>query len=154
MKISELARATDTSLETIRFYEREGLLPAPPRTSGNFRIYGPEHAQQLAFIRYCRGLDMALDEIRALMRLKGAPDEDCGQVNALLEQHLANVARRIHELKHLQRELKALRNRCGASREARDCGILAGLSQAAPRAARRGTAAPPRRDNRRASRTR
>ena len=61
MKIGELARAAQTPVETIRYYEREGLLPAPPRSAGNYRLYGDTHRQRLAFIRHCRGLDMTLD---------------------------------------------------------------------------------------------
>lgn len=73
MRIGELAKATDTQVETIRYYEREALLPQPGRTEGNYRVYGPEHVERLSFIRYCRSLDMALDEIRALLRMKDSP---------------------------------------------------------------------------------
>src|ERR1051326_9573296 len=66
MTIGELARATGCGIETIRYYEHEGLLPRPGRTSGNFRRYGQEHAELLSFIRHCRSLDMALNEIRIL----------------------------------------------------------------------------------------
>jgi len=60
MKIGELAKATHTQVETIRYYEREGLLPETPRTEGNYRVYGSEHVERLSFIRHCRGLDMTL----------------------------------------------------------------------------------------------
>ena len=73
MKIGELAKATHTQVETIRYYEREGLLPETARTEGNYRVYGPEHVERLSFIRYCRSLDMALNEIRALLRMKDSP---------------------------------------------------------------------------------
>jgi len=73
MRIGELAKATDTQVETIRYYEREALLPQPGRTEGNYRVYGPEHVERLSFIRYCRSLDMALDEIRALLLMKDSP---------------------------------------------------------------------------------
>ena len=73
MRIGELAKAAETQVETIRYYEREALLPQPERTDGNYRVYGPEHVERLLFIRYCRGLDMTLDEIRALLRMKDAP---------------------------------------------------------------------------------
>lgn len=66
MKIGELAKATGTAIETIRFYEREELLPVTPRSEGNYRIYGAVHTERLAFIRHCRSLDMALDEIGVL----------------------------------------------------------------------------------------
>ena len=70
MKIGELASGTGTPVETIRYYEREGLLPAAARTEGNYRVYGQEHAQRLLFVRRCRSLDMTLQEIRALLTFK------------------------------------------------------------------------------------
>ena len=71
MKIGALAEATGTPVETIRFYEREGLLPPPARAENNYRLYLPIHVERLAFVRQCRGLDMTLDEIRA-SRTSGA----------------------------------------------------------------------------------
>jgi hypothetical protein len=68
MKIGELAILTHTPVETIRYYEREGLLPEAARTGGNYRIYDQAQAARLSFIRHCRGLDMTLDEIRTLLR--------------------------------------------------------------------------------------
>lgn len=130
MKIGELSTASSTAIETIRYYEREGLLPPPERTGGNFRIYQAPHLERLQFIRYCRGLDMSLDEVRVLLRFKDAPAEDCGDVNALLDQHIGHVSRRIKELRALEKQLKDLRLRCGVSRAADECGILAGLSEA------------------------
>ena len=76
MKIGKLAGATGTRAETIRFYEREGLLPPPAPTDGNYRVYGQAHAERLSFIRHCRGLDMSLDEIRLQLRFRDAPDEE------------------------------------------------------------------------------
>lgn len=129
MKIGELARATGTDIQTIRFYEREGLLPAPARTAGNYRDYLAEHVERLALIRRCRSLDMALSEIRVLLRFKDAPHEDCGEVDALLDEHIGHVAQRIRQLKALERELRQLRSQCGLTREAKDCGVLKGLSR-------------------------
>lgn len=129
MKIGELAQATATGVETIRFYEREGLLPSPARSSGNYRIYAPEHLKRLAFVRQCRSLDMTLDEVRVLLRFKDAPQADCGDVNGLLEAHIAHVAYRIRELKALEHGLKGLRGQCGRSGQAKDCGILEGLAK-------------------------
>src|SRR5215472_8967921 len=80
MTIGELARTTGCGIETIRYYEHEGLLPKPGRTSGNFRRYGQEHAELLSFIRHCRSLDMALHEIRILLGFRSAPYENCGEV--------------------------------------------------------------------------
>lgn len=136
MKIGELATATQTQVETIRYYEREGLLPLTARTAGNYRIYGPGHVERLAFIRHCRSLDMTLDEIRVLLRFKDAPAEDCGDVNALLDEHIGHVAARIRDLRQLEKQLKALRDQCVGPHSAEHCGILNELAHAAaaPRA--------------------
>jgi len=126
MKIGELAKAARTQVETIRYYEREGLLPEPARTESNYRSYGPEHLRRLAFIRHCRSLDMTLDEIRALLRFKDDPTGNCGSVNELLDEHIGHVAERIRELKRLQAELRQLRAQCDAVAGA-PCGILESL---------------------------
>jgi len=131
MKIGELATATETAIETIRFYEREGLLKAAARSQGNFRLYEIAHHERLQFIRYFRSLDMSLDEIRVLLRFKDEPEEACNEVNALLEEHIEHVSKRIKELKSLEQQLKALRQRCGSDRPAEQCGVLSGLAEEA-----------------------
>jgi Cd(II)/Pb(II)-responsive transcriptional regulator len=135
MKIGELSRVTNTQIETIRYYEREELLQVAPRSDGNYRIYGDEHAKRLSFIRHCRSLDMALDEIRVLLRFKDSPSENCQEVNSLLDEHIQHVAQRVRELNALGRQLKALRSLCLESKDSGDCGILKGLAQLAPVAA-------------------
>ena len=137
MKIGELAKAAQTQSETIRYYEREGLLPEAARTDANYRIYADTHVQRLAFIRHCRSLDMTLGEIRALLHFKDAPTGNCAEVNLLLDEHIGHVATRIRELKALEKQLRALREQCATSQLAGDCGILSGLERAA-RAPRRG----------------
>lgn len=129
MKIGELARRTGTRIETIRYYEREGLLAAPARSEGNFRLYTQAHVERLSFIRRCRLLDMTHAEIRALLHFKEAPNEPCGDVNALLEAHIGQVAARIAELRQLERHLVDLRSCCNAPSDAAHCGILHELSQ-------------------------
>ncbi|GAA4331255.1 Cd(II)/Pb(II)-responsive transcriptional regulator [Pigmentiphaga soli] len=128
MKIGELAGRTSTPVETIRYYEREGLLPRPARTSGNYRIYGDSHVDRLQMIRHCRSLDMTLGEIRRLLQFCDAPEENCGEVTVLLEEHIGHVATRIAELKELQKKLKALRSQCQQAQAAKDCGILQTLA--------------------------
>jgi Cd(II)/Pb(II)-responsive transcriptional regulator len=130
MKIGELAKATGTQTETIRYYEAEGLLPKAGRTESNYRVYGQVHVARLSFIRHCRTLDMTLSEIQTLLRFKDAPEQNCEEVNELLDEHIEHVAARIKELRHLQTELKALRQQCGAARDAAACGILNGLDNA------------------------
>lgn len=131
MKIGELATAADTPVETIRYYEREGLLPPPARTASNYRSYEQEHVDRLLFIRQARALDMSLEEVRVLLRFKDSPDENCGDVNAVLDEHIGHVSRRIKELRTLEKQLKDLRALCGEAREAQECGILDGLAKTA-----------------------
>ncbi len=132
MKIGELAAATGTPVETIRFYERDGLLPAPERSEGNFRVYDETHLSRLTFVRHCRALDMNLDEIRVLLKFRDGADGDCGEVNALLDEHIGHVQERIRELRNLDKDLRALRDLCKVAQEPSQCGILNGLSKTAP----------------------
>ena len=141
MRIGDLAESTGTAVETIRFYEREGLIPAAQRADNNYRVYTAAHAERLAFIRHCRNLDMTLDEIRTLLRLRDAPLQDCGEVNALLDEHIGHVTHRIRELRTLQKDLRALRARCGTPHAIEQCGILNELDTAAAQ----GTSAAPHR---------
>lgn len=129
MKIGDLARLSGIPVETIRFYEREGLLPAPARTASNYRVYDGNHVERLAFIRHCRTLDMALDEIRVLLGFKDQPEQNCGEVNRVLDEHIAHVTQRIMELELLCAQLLTLRSQCGDAQDAAHCGILQGLSE-------------------------
>lgn len=131
MKIGDMARAAQTPVETIRYYEREGLLARAPRSDGNYRIYEAAHVEQLKFIRHCRALDMTLAEIRELLRLQQASGGDCGEVDALLDAHIEHVTVRIRELRQLQRGLKALREQCHTPHDVAHCGILNGLAKGA-----------------------
>ncbi len=128
MKIGELAQKTGTQVETVRFYEKEGLLPKIGRTDGNYRVYSDTHVERLLFIRHCRSLDMTLDEIRILLHFKDMPDESCDRVNALLDEHIGHVAERIRDLKKLEKQLKTLRGQCHDAKDIASCGILNALS--------------------------
>lgn len=123
-KIGELAAECGCQIQTIRYYEREGLLPPPARSEGNYRKYSAEHVQRLLFIRHCRSLDMTLEEVRRLLYFKDAPEENCGEVNSLLDRHIDGIASRLIELANLQTQLKALRAKCRDAQEAKNCGIL------------------------------
>lgn len=128
MKIGQLARTVDCKVETLRYYEKEGLLPAPDRTEGNYRCYGAEHVGRLRFIRNCRALDMTLDEIRSLLSTMDYPRKECTSVNHLLDGHIEHVNVRIRELQGLKRQLAELRDRCQTEQSIQDCGILQGLA--------------------------
>ncbi|MDB5761008.1 MAG: cadR [Herminiimonas sp.] len=130
LKIGGLAKRTGSPVETIRYYEREGLLPVSARSEGNYRLYGASHVERLQFIRHCRSLDMTLDEIRSLLSFRDAPEESCSAVNGLLDKHIEHVAERIRELQALQKQLKALRSLCHSTQAAKDCEILQSLASA------------------------
>jgi Cd(II)/Pb(II)-responsive transcriptional regulator len=129
LKIGELASRTDCPVDTIRYYEHEGLLPIPGRSNGNYRLYGNAHVERLSFIRHCRSLDMTLDEIRTLLRFRDAPRENCDGANHLLDAHIGHVAARIADLNVLAHQLKSLRRQCKEAKTARDCGILKKLGE-------------------------
>jgi len=129
MKIGELARVAQCSVQTVRYYEKEGLLAEPARTTGNFRVYGPEHLERLRFIRNCRALDMSHEEIHILLGLADQAGEDCGAINTVFDQHIAHVNERIRELTQLKRQLGALRQRCQTEQAVDACGIMQGLAE-------------------------
>ena len=135
MRIGPLAQATGMPVETIRFYEREGLIPPAQRSDNNYRAYTAVHAERLAFIRQCRNLDMTLGEIRSLLQLRDRPLPDCGEVNSLLDVHIGHVAQRIRELRSLEKDLKALRARCASPHPIEHCGILNQLDSEAAQSA-------------------
>lgn len=130
MKIGELATRTGTPVDTIRYYERQGLLPAPPRSEGNYRLYSEAHSERLVFIRHARALGMNLEEIRTLLQLRDVPQAHCAEVNALLDAHIGHVAQRITALQALEAQLRALRHRCTGDGAVADCGILESLATA------------------------
>lgn len=130
MKIGELSRFSGCSIQTIRYYERENLLPQPKRSEGNFRLYDQAILEQLMFIKRCRSLDMTLDEIRGLLAFKNDPNACCDTVNLIVDEHLGKVTARIRELQNLKSQLVDLQNTCSKKRKVEDCGILQQLSQA------------------------
>lgn len=128
MKIGELARLAQCTVETVRYYEKEGLLSAPVRTVANYRVYNLAHVERLRFIRNCRALDMTHEEIRALLGLMNQSTGDCGGVNQLLDEHISHVDIRIAELSQLKQQLCELRQRCQSEQAMEACGILEGLA--------------------------
>ena len=128
MKIGELAQAAQCTPETVRYYEKAGLLPPPSRSDGNYRVYGPAHLERLVFVRHCRALDMTHEEICELLELRDVPDADCAQVNVLLDAHIEHVERRIRDLNTLREQLASLRHQCQIASATRDCGILQALA--------------------------
>ena len=131
MKIGELSQATGVDVETIRYYEKSGLLPAPARQANGYREYGTSHLERLAFVRHCRALDLPLAEVQRLLDFVDQPGGDCGDINQLIDGQLARVRARLTSLQALERQLAALRARCDSRHEAHACGILEELVSAA-----------------------
>lgn len=127
LAIGELGRLTGTKAETIRYYERIGLLAPPERTAGNYRAYGSEHLNRLSFIRRSRDLGFSLEQVRALLDLSDDRDRPCEAVDAIAKAHLAEVDRKIADLKALRRELNSMVNQCRSGTVA-DCRIIEALS--------------------------
>lgn len=127
MKIGEMAKQAGLPVETVRYYEKIGLLPAPERDASGYRSYQDRHLDRLRFIRRCRNLDMTQDEIRELIRLAEQPEADCSEVDALLARHLDHVRERLRELTSLETTLEQLQRACSNGRTVRECGILDGL---------------------------
>ena len=126
MKIGELARSSGVNSETIRYYERIGLLPRPLRTNSNYRDYGPRDAERLAFIRHARGLGFELADIRSLINLAEQPDQDCGEVDAIATRHLDAVEAKMAQLAALKDELGRMVRACRGGSVA-SCRIIEAL---------------------------
>lgn len=134
MKIGELAKATATKVETVRFYEKAGLLPSPARTDANYRNYGPGHLQRLSFIRRARDLGFSLDAVRELLALADDREKACGAVDAIASGHLAEVERKIADLTVMRQELMRVIGSCRHNTVA-DCKIIETLGPRIPIAA-------------------
>lgn len=133
MAIGELARATGTKTETIRYYERIGLLPKPSRTAANYRSYGTAELARLSFIRRARALGFSIEQVSALLDLADRRDRSCDAVDALAKGHLETIEAKIADLAALRRELADLIGQCRQGTIA-ECRILDALapSPAAP----------------------
>lgn len=127
MKIGELARAAATKVETIRYYEKIGLLDAPRRTAANYRQYGEAALGRLSFIRRARDLGFPLDQVRTLLDLSDDTARSCRAVDEIAREQLRSVERRIGDLLALKRELARLIDQCDQGTIAQ-CRILEALA--------------------------
>ena len=127
--VGELAKATATKAETVRYYERIGLLPEPARTGGNYRAYSRCHLERLSFIRRARGLGFSLDQVRALLDLADDRTQSCAEVDRIANLHLKEVDRKIADLVSLGGELRGLIDKCRHGTIA-ECRILEALGPA------------------------
>jgi MerR family mercuric resistance operon transcriptional regulator len=125
MLIGKLATETSVNIETIRYYERVGLLAAPPRTQGRHRVYSEQDAQRLTFIRRSRELGFSVDDIRTLLDLSDNGRSGCAK--ALTLRHLTDVRGKIASLKRLERALKGVTEACKPG-DQKSCPIFDALS--------------------------
>lgn len=122
--ISDIAKKTDLSTDTIRFYEKRGLIQPNFRASNQYRYYGKEALKRLIFIKRCRALGMSLKEIEYLIQLEQNPEQDCCEVNQMIDQHLIDISNKIKELQLFKQQLMALRESCNTPTTINHCQIL------------------------------
>lgn len=127
MGIGALSEQTSVNIETIRYYERIGILPAPPRSEGGHRIYGEEHLKRLQFVRRSRELGFTLDEVRNLLNLADGGEDSCKKVRQLTLDHAEEIRTKIADLNKMEATLRDMAARC-TSEKVPDCPIIDVLS--------------------------
>ena len=127
LSIGELARKGEVHLETIRYYEREGLMPPPPRKSSGHRAYAPDAVRRLRFIKRAQELGFTLAEIKELLTLQRNPDQLCTDAVHRVDDKLAEVRRKMADLRAIERALKHLKDSCEGRCHVSDCPILESL---------------------------
>ena len=138
MQIGTVAKTIGVSVDAIRFYERNALLPPPPRTQGGFRQYGENHLETLAFIRRAQHLGFKLTEIRGLLSLRGNRLQPCAPVRRRLKEKLLDVQRKLADLHRLEHELRLALRSCDRQmrKRAAHCPILSERARPKPRSLR------------------
>ncbi len=131
MRIGELAQRNDCDVETVRFYEREGLIDAPAREGNGYRCYSDVHLVQLKFIRHCRSLGMGLPDVRRLRGFQANPELACDEIDRLIDAQIARINHQVQSLRLLEGQLHTLRDTCQANQKASQCGIMRNLARAA-----------------------
>ena len=127
LTIGELAKKAHVNLETIRYYEREGLMAEPPRTAGGHRFYTPGAAKHLYFIKHAQKLGFTLAEIKGMLELRRDSGQLCTEAVHQVETKIEEVQKKIHHLKAIQRALKRMKDSCDGLCAVSDCPILDSL---------------------------
>jgi len=126
MKIGELSAQTDCKIETIRYYEKTGLLPEPARSAGGYRDYGDDHLKRLSFIRRCRELGFSIEEIRGLLALVDGGTYTCSDIKKITLEHVNSIQQKIVDLKKLEKTLSQISSQCSGDRTP-ECPIIDAL---------------------------
>lgn len=127
----EVAEHAGVNLQTVRYYERRGLIPEPPRTAGGFRQYGPEAVARIRFVKRAQELGFTLDEIEGLLDLRADAGADAAEVKRLAEAKAADIADKIRDLERMKETLEALAAACSGEGTTHDCSILLALDDTA-----------------------
>ena len=126
MKIGQLSERTECKIETIRYYEKIGLLPEPGRSDGGYRIYDEGHLKRLSFIRRSRELGFTIDEIRGLLKLVDGGNYTCSDVKTITMEHVESIRQKIADLKKLEKTLSRIASQC-AGDTTPECPIIDSL---------------------------
>jgi DNA-binding transcriptional MerR regulator len=128
LTIGQLSKQADVKVATIRYYEGRKLMPVPPRTEANYRIYDRQQLRRLRFIRRCRDLGFTLDQIRELLNLSTQAAKECSRVDRITEEHLKEIESKVADLRRLAAELRRIKNCCPGKGLIANCRILEALS--------------------------
>ncbi|MDH1004584.1 MULTISPECIES: MerR family transcriptional regulator [Acinetobacter] len=127
--IGQLSKKSGVSIDTIRYYEKIGLLEKAKRTAGNYRHYSEKILSELLFLKHCRELGITLQDIQKLKELSTHPNQTCIEVDHLIDHYLNEVSQKIQNLEHLKQDFIQLKQQCSQHRTIEQCGILKGLHQ-------------------------
>lgn len=130
MKIGDIAKKTGLKVETVRFYEAEGLIAPPTRSGGNYRLYDQDQLARLSFIKRSRDLGFTLDQVRDLLRLADDPRGSCAEADAIAAVHIHEIDRKLADLAALRAEIAQWGGTCTATTIA-ECRVIDALSHAA-----------------------
>jgi len=132
LTIGELARQANVHVETLRYYERRGMIPKPRRTVANYRLYSHENLRQVKFIKQAQGLGFSLKEIKKLLALRATPRAKCADVRAYAAQKIQDIDAKIHSLARMRKALQNLLDECSGRGPATECPILESLESEQP----------------------
>jgi MerR family mercuric resistance operon transcriptional regulator len=127
MSIGEVANRSDVNVQTVRYYERRGLLPAPPRSPSGYRQYSPDNVARIRFIKRAQALGFSLDDISELLALRVDPSTNCEEVQQHAEVKLRDIDERIEALRRMRQSLESLAGACRDRRATSECPILEAL---------------------------
>lgn len=127
LRVGELAKQAGVNMQTIRYYEREGLLPKPPRTAGGYRAFPADAVARVCFIKQAQAVGFALDEVRELLELRNHPETACPQVQRRAEAKIGDVSAKLRDLQTIRRQLTRLAKACAGRAKPHTCPLLEAL---------------------------